>query len=64
MAKTPIPSENKKVMRQHTEATKNFGDKTIVDGLLTVSWNNYCYATGVVKPVYQIPTFPLIPKAV
>ena len=39
-------------------ATKNFDYTTISDRLRTVSWSNDSYQTGVVKPVYGIPTFP------
>ena len=37
---------------------------TIADRLGTVSLSNDTNQTGVVKPVYGIPTFPLIAKAV
>ena len=43
---------------QHKNATKNFYYTTISDRLRTVSWSNNSYPTGVVKPVYRIPTFP------
>ena len=43
---------------QHKNATKNFDYTTISDRLRTVSWSNDSYPTGVVKPVYGIPTFP------
>ena len=43
---------------QHKNATKNFDYTTILDRLRTVSWSNNSYPTGVVKPVYGIPTFP------
>ena len=39
-------------------ATKNFDYTTISDRLQAVSWSNDSYPTGVVKPVYGIPTFP------
>ena len=38
--------------------TKNFDYTTISERLRTVSWSNGSYPTGVVKPVYGIPTFP------
>ena len=44
--------------RQHKNATKNFDYTTISDRLRMVSWSNDSYQTGVVKPVYGIPTFP------
>ena len=40
MTKAPIPSENKKVKRQHKDANKNFDYTTIADRLRTVSWSN------------------------
>ena len=40
-----------KVKRQHKNATKDFDYTTIADRLRTVSWSNYCHATGLVKPV-------------
>ena len=36
----------------------------IVDRPRSVSWGNDSQPTGVVKPVYGIPTFPLTLKAV
>ena len=36
----------------------------IADRLKTVSWGNDSHKTGVVKPVYGIPTFPVTAKAV
>ena len=41
-----------------------FDDTTIADRLGTVSWSNYSQLTGVDKPVYGYPTFPLTAKAV
>ena len=49
---------------QHKNATKNFDYTTIADRLRTVSWGNNSLPTGVVKPVYKIPTFLLTAKAV
>ena len=43
---------------QHENATKNFDYTTISDRLGMVIWSNDSYPTGVVKPVYGIPTFP------
>ena len=37
---------------------------TIADRLKTVSWSNDRYYTGVIEPVYGIPTFQLTEKAV
>ena len=53
-----------KAIRQHKNATKDFDYSTIADQLRTVSWSNDSHPTGVVKPVYGIPTFPLTTKAV
>ena len=64
MTKTPIPTENSKTKGQHKNATKNFEYTTIADRLRTVSWSNDSHPTGVVKPVYVYPTFPLTAKAV
>ena len=49
---------------QHKNATKNFDYTTIADRLKMVSWGNDSNPTGVIKPVYGIPTFPLTTKAV
>ena len=43
---------------------KNFDYTTIADRFRTVSWGDDSHSTGVVKPVYGIPTFPLTTKAV
>ena len=53
-----------KAMWQHKNATKNFDYTTIADRLRTFSWGNDSHPTGVVKPVYGIPTFPLTAKVV
>ena len=45
-------------------ATKNSNCTTIADRLRTVNRSNDSYPTGVFKPIYGIPTFPLISKAV
>ena len=65
MTKAPTPTEKSKKQRDTTKnATKNFDYTTIADRLGTVSWGNDSHPTGVVKPVYGIPTFPLTPKTV
>ena len=51
-------------MWQHKNATKNFDYLTIADRPRTLSWSNDSNQTGVAKPVYGIPTFPLTTKAV
>ena len=53
-----------KAMWQHKNATKDFDYITIADRLRTVSFGNDSHPTGVVKPDYGIPTFPLNAKAV
>ena len=62
--KNPITTENSETNGQHKNVTKNFDYTTIADRLRTVSWSNNSYPTGVVKPVYGYPTFPLPAKAV
>ena len=62
--KTHIPTENSKTKGQHKNATKTFDYTTVADRLRTVSWSNNSHPTGVVKPVYGYPTFPLTAKAV
>ena len=65
MTKAPTPTEKSKKQRDNTKnATKNFDYTTIADRLRTVSWGNDSHPTGVVKPLYGIPTFPLTAKAV
>ena len=63
MTKTPIATENSKTNGQQEDATKNFDYTAIADRLRTVSWRNNSHLTGVVKPVYGYPTFPLTTKA-
>ena len=61
------PYTNRKIQKakwQHENATKNFDYTTIAYRLRTVTWGNDSHPTGVVKPVYGIPTFPLTAKAV
>ena len=61
------PYTDRKIQKetwQHKNATKNFDYTTIVVRLRMVSWGNDSFLTGVVKPVYGIPTFPLTEKAV
>ena len=55
---------NGEVKWQHKDNTKTFDYTMIADRLRTVSSNNYCHRTGVVKSVYGIQTFPLTAKAV
>ena len=46
-------------LRDNINVTKNFDYTTIADWLKTVIRGNDSHPTGVVKPVYGIPTFPL-----
>ena len=64
MTKNPIPTENSKTNGHHTTATQNVDYTTIAGRLRTVSWSDNRHLTGVVKPVYGYPTFPLTAKAV
>ena len=57
--KVLIPTENSTTNWQHKVATKHFDYTTIAGRLKTVSWSNNNKPTGVVKPVYEYPTFPL-----
>ena len=63
MTKAPIPTKFKKTKVNTQNATKNFDYTTSVGRLRMVSWSNDSHPTGVVKPVYEIPTFPLTAKA-
>ena len=47
-----------KATRQHKNASKNVDYTMIADWLRTVIWSKDSHPTGVVKPVYGIPTFP------
>ena len=64
MTKAPTPTEKSKKQRDNRKRHEKFDDTTIADRLGTVSWGNDSHPTGVVKPVYGIPTFPLTAKAV
>ena len=59
---------NRKIQKSSKVTTQkrhqNFDYKTMADRLRMTSWSNDSYLTGVVKPVYGIPTFPLTTKAV
>ena len=62
--KTPTSTENPKKQRENTKNPgKNFDYTTISDRIRTVSWGNDSHPTGVVVPVYGIPTFPLTTTA-
>ena len=58
---TKVPYTDKKIKKatwQHKNPTKTFDYTTIADRLRTVSLGNDSHPTGVIKPVYGIPTFP------
>ena len=59
MTKTPIPTENQWTKQKRHQKLRLHGNR-----LRTVSWSNNSHPTGVVKPVYWYPTFPLTAKAV
>ena len=60
MTKAPKATEKIQKQRDNTKTPpKKFDYTTIADRLRTVSWGNDSHPTGVVKPVYGIPTFPL-----
>ena len=64
---TKAPYTDRKIQKatwQHKNVTETFDNTTIADRLKTVSRNSESHPTGVAKPVYGIPTFPLITKAV
>ena len=48
---------------KQTTPKQNFDYTSIADRLRTVSWGNDSHPTGVVNPVYGIPTFQLTAKA-
>ena len=52
-----------KAMWKHKNTKKNFDYQMIADRLRTVSLSNDNNQTGVVKPVYGIPTFKQTTKA-
>ena len=65
MTKARTPTEKSKKQRDNIKnATKNFDYTTIAARLMTVSWSNDFHPTGVVKPVFEIPSFPLTVKNV
>ena len=57
---------HRKPEKQHyntKNAGKNFDFTRIADRVRKVSWGNDSQQTGVVKPFYGIPTFPLTATA-
>ena len=64
MTKTPIPTENSKTKGQHTQTPPKTSITQQLRTDLGRSVGVTSNPTGVVKPVYGIPTFPLTAKAV
>ena len=65
MTKSLIPTENKKKTTDNIKTPPNtFDYTTSADRLRMVSWSNNSNQTGVVKPMYRCPTFPLTTKVV
>ena len=54
------PKSNETTQKRH----QNFDYTTIADRLGTVGWSNDSHPTGVIKPVYGIPTSLLTAKGV
>ena len=63
MIKASTFTEESKKQRDNIKRYKNFDYTTIADLLRKVGLSNDSHSTGVVKPVYGIPTFPLTAKA-
>ena len=64
MTKPPIPTENSKTKGQHTQTPPKTSITQRLRTDLGRSVGVTSYPTGVVKPVYGIPAFPLTAKAV
>ena len=64
MTKPLHPQKNQKCNVTAQKCHQNAIYKTIVDRLRTVSWSSDSHPTGVVKPIYGTPAFPLTAKAV
>ena len=64
MTKPPIPTENSKTKGQHTQRPPKTSITQRLRTDLGRSVGVTSNPTGVVKPVYGIPTFPLTAKAV
>ena len=63
-ALTPTKKKIKKLSDDTKTPIKTFDYTTIADRLRTVNSDNDSHSTGVVKPVYGIPTFSLSATAV
>ena len=64
MTKPPTPTENSKTKGQHTQTPPKTSITQRLRTDLGRSVGVTSNPTGVVKPVYGIPTFPLTAKAV
>ena len=65
MTKAPTMTEKFQKQRDNTKTPpKTSITQRLRTDLRTVSFGNDSHPTGVVKPVYGIPTFPLTAKAV
>ena len=62
MTKATTPTEKSKSNVITQKRDKNFVYTTIAGRLMTISWRNDSHPTGVIKPVYGIPTFILTAK--
>ena len=59
---TLIQTEISKEVKWQQQQQQNFDITTIVDRRRKVNWSKENYPTGVVKPVFGIPTFPQFTK--
>ena len=57
MTKAPTPTEKSKKQSDNTKTPPKYDYTTAADRIKTVTWVNDSLPTGVVKPVYGIPTF-------
>ena len=64
MTKAPTPTENSNKPVTTKNATKNFDYTTIVDRLTTGIWSTDSHPTGVIKPIWEIPIFPLTKETI
>ena len=62
MTKAPSPSAKDKRNMPLQKRHKKFHYTSIADRLRTVTWSYDIHLTGVVKTVYEIPTFQLTAK--
>ena len=65
MTKASKPTEKSEKQRiKHTNASKKIRFQNDCGSTKNGNWIDDSHTTGVVKPVYVIPTFPLTAKAV